>query len=1263
MELKPSGRVVGSEINSIASSESIISSRPAQVQPESAAGLVSSGRVVKQDGSITNLQSLAQEKFDADKKSREELIASIRDKEERQAQGTPVVFTKEEELLMAQLAIPAFEATAEYYEQSSLAEDENPYYQELKARGDAAVQAYGGTPSDVVPLATKRDNRLSKAMQSIAERNKDLETGSGVEGAGNFFSMSTFSGDLETFYEEKVFPNLDDGALKSFLQTAGDYGMGAEAFNTILALGKSVDYTTSAYKDVAQAFFEGVQENAPDFYKMSVGMDPRSAANSFARETGNFLTYLETMSGGILPATSLRLASGLSSKEVKDVARAVAAETSKFKKIDGVILAEKTTRAERRAAAVQAANANAGLRSDFIKQFEQSIGARSMTDIDIILDENKIISAEKDGLLVLDPKKYREVGRNLLDNQGVETTGQLDLLKTAETGEVPEFMFNVNALTRPSIKPENFEAFTAVAADVMKRAGVTYDPSSGKRLVDVVFELSVDQEIVPEGELLSLLNKYDLSFEDYATMMVGSVSDAGRTLRAFQEITRRVKPRNEVSEMKEAKLLDTQNTFFRTFTRVENVRRGLLVSQVATAARNLSSGGVRAPLEGLQNVFDTALYNYSKDGLVAGSRSLVDVRGNWADSFRHLKYTFDPRNYNHMKEYTDYILDRPELATQSDRMFNQINEIRRSQGAGAGGALDNILSAAEKGVDVINGPNRWQEYLIRRGTFTAELERLVKREYDIDLIDTINQGKMSDLLNDSPDLVGTGNTPFKELLSASVDKALDITYAKQPETQVFREMTSFITRNGLTIVAPFPRFMFNSMELAGEYSGVPAIYQITKRTVDAALKKGGPITPSQRRQISRGIIGGLVIIPAAMQYRNSEDAPADYKFLRKDDGTLLDTSAQSPILRQALWIAELGKRNDDGSLNKWLETSGFREGMEAFVGTNIRTGSGGVLFQDITNIFSSVDAGAGEKSIETLGKLFGEYATTYLTPLNQVIETQRALGYRPDEYVDNRNEPNPTGTLFFGKDSAFVKGFLDSPRRRGMTTFFSPSDEEKRPARETLFQDGDVEPRVGTLSKVFTGITQRKDVSETGKFLMGLGFADYKLRPRTISPGFQRYETKVLRFVLPSIVEAVQSKEVVGSFQDMARMRTAEARADLSDEAFVRIQQTNLIEEEISRYKREVDGIITAESEEVTNQRRDDLTTVDGKPVNVELTELLQLHQQFRRMKPSQRRAAFTALPFLINEFGDEIGLKEDEREPSMANSKHIAMMIDYIKD
>ena len=99
-------------------------------------------------------------------------------------------------------------------------------------------------------------------------------------------------------------------------------------------------------------------------------------------------------------------------------------------------------------------------------------------------------------------------------------------------------------------------------------------------------------------------------------------------------------------------------------------------------------------------MLDTALYNYSKDGMVAGVRSLGDVQGNWADSFRHMKYMFDPRNYNNMKEYTDYILDRPELSNQFDMMFNQINEVRRSTGAGTGGLVDRTLTLAERGVDV-----------------------------------------------------------------------------------------------------------------------------------------------------------------------------------------------------------------------------------------------------------------------------------------------------------------------------------------------------------------------------------------------------------------------------------------------------------------------------------------------------------------------------------------------------------------------------------
>ena len=70
--------------------------------------------------------------------------------------------------------------------------------------------------------------------------------------------------------------------------------------------------------------------------------------------------------------------------------------------------------------------------------------------------------------------------------------------------------------------------------------------------------------------------------------MVGSASEAGRVLNKFSQISKRVKPKSELDAIKEAKTLDMQGNFAKTFRRIENIRRGLLVSQIATAARNLS---------------------------------------------------------------------------------------------------------------------------------------------------------------------------------------------------------------------------------------------------------------------------------------------------------------------------------------------------------------------------------------------------------------------------------------------------------------------------------------------------------------------------------------------------------------------------------------------------------------------------------------------------------------------------------------------------
>jgi len=1325
MELKPSGRVIGPDVDAALSTGAIVSSTRDEVVIPTSNGFTSSGRIAREDGSVTTVQSITEQKNKEEQKSRDELLASIQDKKERQAQGDVVAYTDAEEQLMSSLAAPTeidWKAADAELEEYSPGE-----------RGKEIMRQFvgGSLPTDDPALSLRSiardpDSRLAKTMQEYAQTGNTLS--SAAQSAGKT---------KEEYYSEEVFPGMEDGVMKSFFQYAGKAGLGEEAFDSIVAIGKGMDYTGAAYTDALELFFSNMQEQSPSFYNgfmqfaKGAKMSPKNAAESLARETGNFITYLETLpvAGPIVTGLTTPMAiAGVSRKQAKELAqnaKASAVEAAKkFQSIETVRAAEKVTREAKREAAKSAATANANIQEQLIKEFEQELGARSRLNIDKVLDENLLISNLKDGKLTLDPIKYRAAAKQLLTERGGTPEASQNFLlnmlqpKTELSGvkgDIPDFVINpeTGGLDIGIIRAENFEPLTAVASELMKKKGLKFDPKSGKRLIDVIFELSVDKEIMPEGELLGLLNKYDLSFEEYATMMVGSASEAGKVLNKLSQITRRVKSKSELNDLKEAQMLDMQSGFFKTFRRVEDIRRGLLVSQVATAMRNLSSAGVRAPLEGLQNVFDTALYNYSKDGLVSGVKSLADVKGNWNDSFRHMKYIFDPRNYNDVKEYTDYILDRPELSNQFDRMFNNLNEIRKAKGAGTGTIGDKALSLAEKGVDVLNLPNRWQENLIRRASFTAELERLVKREYGVELTDVINEGKLGDLLNDSPEFVTEGKASFKKLTSDAVDRALDITYAKQPELSVFREATSFITRNGLTTVAPFPRFMFNSMELAGEY-GAGAFAPALNRAYNAVRNKTnfGPITPdelkklkgvsdslnetelallkqkpdtltgaekkvlkktynrlaseavgeftaAERRMMSRNVIGVTVILPAAMMYRQSDEAPSDYKMLRKDDGTVLDTSAQSPILRQALWIAEYSKRKNNGTLDKWLGDAGYKEGLESFIGTNIRTGAGGVVFKDISDIFAESNALSGEKSGKYFGEAFGEYFSTYLTPINQVIETQRAFEFRPDEFLDLRKEPifEPDTTSTF--KSSFGKAFSGVFERRSMTTLFTPSEELNAARRESLFQEGDVEERVMPLLKVFTGLSLKEDVSKTGKFLMDLGFADYKIRSRSISPGFQRYETKVLREFLPSVVENVQSKELVDTFKEMAKTDKLPGQ---SVDDFVRIQQTNIIEGELAEFKSKIEKVIVAEPGRKTDLARSDLTTKDGKPIDIELTEYLQAQQQFRRLKPSARRAAYSALPYLITKFGDDVGLGEDEREPTMSNVKHIRMMIQYAK-
>ena len=1182
--------------------------------------------------------------------------------------------------------IPQFNDEGEVVLVPRPTEPEQPVDAEALSRYEKAVAEADSTEAMLNEVAMSVDFSYEEEQAAIAAANEQAEMQEAMLSGkpGLDFALTEINLDEDVIVnnarrdkaiEKLIIPKMDDGPLKDFIA----YG-GADAFDAMISLGVSMQQAGSASVDAAQSFFEIWQDTnkaSYDFFNEYIAagakQSPKDAAEKWGSEMINFFTMLEGIPvlGSVATlGRQYKDAATAAAKEAKNIANGkrfnlglATANTAEQKKI-------------KRGEAKKIADANQAIREQLIMNFEQAIGARSKDTYDaagnpVVIDKDLLISVTDDGVIKLNNPAAKEAARKKLAEYGSSKRSDRALeafgLKDSPEDDVPDFLINDDGeLTIPIIKAENLDSFTAIAKDLLDRKPELYDPSKG--LVDNLFELSVNKDIIPADELLDLLNKYDINFEEYATMMLGSASEAGRVLNKFSQISQRVKPTSAKRAAEEKAFFDSMNGLQKFVVRVENIRRGLLVSQLATAGRNLSSAAVRAPLEGLGNIMDTALYNFSNakgpaNSLAAGLKTFKPGEGNWTGSFRHMRYMFDPTKMRDSKQITDFVLSNDKYAPQFDMMFNTINEIRKSTGAGKaktklGRGVDGILNVAEAGVDILNTPNRWQEFLIRRGAFTGELERLVQREYGIDLVQALNNGRLPDLMNDASDLVPKGKRSFNDLVADATDKALDITYAKQPEVPVFRQITSFITRSGLTAVVPFPRFMFNSMELAGNYSA-GAFAPVIKRSIAASTgdfaTATAKLTKKDRQQISRNIIGATVILPAAMMYRSekyNDDVPSDYKMLKTDNG-LIDTTPQSPILRQALWVAEAihrgmlakaGGPEGDGTFRNWLD---FDDMKQTFLGTNVRTGTGAIIFEDIAKMISTADSIGGEKGKEMLGQALAEYGATYLTPLTQVIEVQRIQGSRPSVFKDVRKEAmigtDPkTGEEFEGPFMRGVKTVID---RRGFGDIFDPGSQEDLPARETVFQEeGKPRERIGTTLKLFTGIGLSQELSEAGQFMEELGYKDFKIPSRTISKGFNQYETRFLRRMLPSIVEVVKSPEFVSEARQRARQNK-----EPNVKAFVNKERIAYIDAALKTYKSQMDDYIA-------DKDAGDLVTPDGSPIDGNLTMYLRLMQQYRRLSPSARDRAYQNLPILIRDGSLR------NKEPNIGDPEHLAAMVEFAK-
>jgi len=875
-----------------------------------------------------------------------------------------------------------------------------------------------------------------------------------------------------------------------------DLAMSKLPTSWLLGMGNFFQKAGAITTDGMESAFASLNELSPDAFEtlasaVSLGRykidDPSELADFIADGAGAAGEFLETVpalgniQGAINTAVSTGArvsANGLSRQVIREAKATAEAQRNNP---GGARLATMRNINEAQARAADVAEKNRDIADELIIEFENTTG--------------KTISVQKGSHLEIDPDLSRQAG--------LDTAEEI----TERDGALFDLDLGDDMITSPILKPEKFNGIVALASDYKARFPDDWD--SSKTVIDNLFELTVSKKLVPDQDLLDELNGYGLSFEDYVLTIVGSGSRAGEVLGKLSQVNR-IKPKS-IADADKAKRAAKDAGDFRKFVmRVENVRRGGLVSQIATASRNLMSGGIRAPMESLGNVMDDAIYEAANVGVVAGVKRLF-TRENWKDSFASMRYMFSRPDL--AQGYGDLILEQPQMAKQLDAMYNNINEIQALTGRGGGGAVDKILSEAEDAVSFLNTPNRWQEYLIRRGQYFGELERLVRREYKIDLIDTLNDGKLKDLMNDASSVRPEGAPSFTALVDEAVTKALDVTYAKQPEIPAFRSTAQFIVRNGLTVFVPFPRFLFNSMELMGQYAGGASIPLTRKMTslVTSGRVGGGPLTSKDRQRITRNMMG-MAAVGAGYYIRSAEDAPADFEQISVGEDAQMDTTAVYPMA-QFLYLGEMTKRMIDGTFEQRFDAEEF---LELFTGSNFRTGVGNSVLEEIAQLADATDLTARETSGRIMGRTLGNWLGTWAVPLGQIIDAERATGVRGTEFKDVSTDPTLS---FFG---TLNKEVTRSLKQRGIGV--SPEEEAAVPRKEYPFYSEGKE-RLYPWMK-FGGLTITNKPDEDGEYLKRLGFNWKSFGSRSKVPSIKRFEQSIVNGYIPILTEIAQDQEV-----------------------------------------------------------------------------------------------------------------------------------------
>jgi hypothetical protein len=597
-----------------------------------------------------------------------------------------------------------------------------------------------------------------------------------------------------------------------------------------------------------------------------------------------------------------------------------------------------------------------------------------------------------------------------------------------------------------------------------------------------------------------------ITYEQFTNFIYPSIRASAQELSAYSQLAKRYK-----------EMLDPTNSFdtgtgtLGTIKRADNIRKGVLVTRLATSVRNYISQSARLGLETIQSGLDLALQQairpFVKDK-VKFDKGAVSPLSNFqglVNNFTQWNPLGGFKKHKEIKSLTNKILEN--FPKEKDRLFlNYASDVKSY--AGVKGKKD-LLGKVEGAVDLLNIVNKTQEYITRRAVFLARLDESIRANgkfYNNKTLEQLRRDGELNLLRSSDIVV-------------AIDKALETTFSKDFNISkggfdAFAGRIIGVINNApflLTNIIPFPRFLMNAIKFQYDYSPL-GILSFLSKGARAELARGNTSV------LSKATLGTGMIL-AGYALRNQSYAGEKWYEFKVGDRTV-DTRGYNPFAAY-LFLGDVIKRYQEGTLRN-LDVKGI-----ASVLFGVRGTTGVYIVDSLINFFTDPKLNK-ETIVDGLQKLLGETLAGYLTPFQNFTDVYAQF------FPEARAVKETGGSEFTG---AFTRRFPGS----NLPTLTSPT---------SYIIDANGIPRAAPIYKQdplltqVTGLTFNAQKNPAEKELDRLGFDYREIYRSTKIPELDRaYKDKLavsIGFGLSNIVSTPQYQNMSDSYKSLIVKKSLE---------------------------------------------------------------------------------------------------------------------------